>query len=62
MLAYDEGDAVRAQQYLDRLLARPEPAPDVAVLRARLAIDEGNLPFARRLQRRRWIHRVSLLT
>jgi tetratricopeptide (TPR) repeat protein len=44
-----ESQPEQAQQYLDRVLAAPGIHPDAAALRARLAIDEGNLPFARRL-------------
>ncbi|HEY7185737.1 MAG TPA: tetratricopeptide repeat protein [Vicinamibacterales bacterium] len=47
-IAYDSHDPVKAQQYLDRVLAQSRSQPDAAVLRAKLAIDEGNLPFARR--------------
>lgn len=42
-------DPARAQTLLDRVFAVPGRHPDAAVLRARLAIDEGNLAFARRL-------------
>jgi tetratricopeptide (TPR) repeat protein len=47
MLSF-ESQPERAQQYLDQELALPGIHPDAAVLRGRLAIDEGNLPFARR--------------
>lgn len=49
VIAYDEGRPVDAQQLLDVVLSQPRPYPDAAVLRARIAIDEGNVPFARRL-------------
>ncbi len=49
IISYEDGDSARAQQFLDRLLSRPAPRPEAAVLRARLALDDGNLPFARRL-------------
>lgn len=48
VIANGSGQTARAQQYLDQVLATPGIHPDAAVLRARLAIDEGNLPFARR--------------
>ena len=49
VLAYQEQQPARAQQLLDEILARPQSQPDAAVLRARIAIEEGNLVFARRL-------------
>ena len=49
VIAYDERNPVQAQQYLDQVLAQPGRYPDAAVLRARIAIEEGNVPFARRL-------------
>lgn len=42
-------EPARAQALLDRLLATPGRNPDAAVLRARLALGEGNLAFARRI-------------
>jgi Tfp pilus assembly protein PilF len=48
VLAYESHDPVKSQQYLDRALGQTRALPDAAVLRAKLAIDEGNLPFARR--------------
>jgi Tfp pilus assembly protein PilF len=48
LLAYDDGNPARAQQLLDEVLSRPGSYPAAAVLRARIAIDDGNLPFARR--------------
>ena len=47
--AYDERQPVKAQQLLDQVLAQSRSNPDAAVLRARIAVEEGNLPFARRL-------------
>ena len=49
VVAYDEQQSIKAQQYLDQVLSQPRPYPDAAVLRSRIAIEEGNLPFARRL-------------
>lgn len=49
VIAYDEHRPEKAQQFLDQILAQPRSHPDASVLRARIAIDEGNLPFARRL-------------
>jgi tetratricopeptide (TPR) repeat protein len=48
VLAYDDGYPAKAQQFLDQLLERPGGQPDAAVLRARIAIEEGNVPFARK--------------
>jgi len=49
ILAYDDHQPVVAQQFLDRILAQPQTYPDGAALRARIALEEGNLPFAHRL-------------
>ena len=49
VLSYDDHQSVQSQQYLDEILAQPRPFPDAAALRARIAIEEGNLPFARRM-------------
>ena len=49
VIAYDDHQPVKSQQFLDRILSQPRSAPDAAALRARIAIEEGNLPFARRL-------------
>ena len=49
VLAYDEGRPIVAQQLLDQILSPPGTHPDASVLRAQIAIQEGNLPFARRL-------------
>lgn len=48
VLAYDARNLPQSQRLLDELLAMPEPHPDAAALRARIAIEEGNLPFALR--------------
>ena len=49
VIAYDEHRPAESQQMLDVILAQPRGYPDAAVLRARIAIEEGNVPFARRL-------------
>src|SRR5688572_33343014 len=49
VIAYEDRRPDAAQQMLDQGLAQPRPYPDAAVLRARIAIEEGNIPFARRL-------------
>lgn len=49
VLAYEQQQPARAQQLLDDVLSRPQGQPDAAVLRARIAMEEGNLTFARRL-------------
>jgi tetratricopeptide (TPR) repeat protein len=48
VIAYEAGSALKAQQFLDRIFERPGSHPDAAVLRARIAVEEGNIPFARR--------------
>lgn len=52
VVAHDLGQPVRAQQYLDRLFQRQPIHPEAAILRAQLAVADGNLPFARRLLER----------
>jgi tetratricopeptide (TPR) repeat protein len=49
VIAYDEHRPAQSQQFLDQILSRAQSHPDAAILRARIAIEEGNLPFARRL-------------
>ena len=49
VIAYDEQRPAEAQQMLDVVLAQPRAYPDAAMLRARIAIEDGNIPFARRL-------------
>jgi predicted Zn-dependent protease len=49
VIAYEEGQPAESQQLLDQILAQPRRNPDAAALRARIAIEEGNVPFARRL-------------
>lgn len=49
VLAYDDQEVEKAQQHLDRIFARPGSHPEAAVLRARVAIEQGNLPYAQRL-------------
>src|SRR5262245_18954754 len=49
VVAYDDHQPVKAQQFLDQILAQPRIFPDAAALRARIGIEEGNLPYARRM-------------
>jgi tetratricopeptide (TPR) repeat protein len=49
VIAYDDQRRADAQQLLDQILAQPRSYPDAAVLRAQIAIEEGNVPFAFRL-------------
>lgn len=51
VVSYEAGHADRAQAYLDSLRRVRPIHPEAAMLRARIAIGEGNLPFARRLLR-----------
>jgi tetratricopeptide (TPR) repeat protein len=48
VLAYDEKQFVKSQQLLDSLFSLRTTYPEAAVLRARLALEEGNTPFALR--------------
>jgi predicted Zn-dependent protease len=48
ILAYDEKALAKAQQTLDSLLSTPGIHPEAAQLRARIALDEGNVPYALR--------------
>jgi Tfp pilus assembly protein PilF len=49
VMAYEEHRPQKAQLFLDEILAQPGRDPDAVALRARIAVDEGNVPFARRL-------------
>jgi Tfp pilus assembly protein PilF len=49
VFAYEMRRPTDAQQYLDLILARGGSHPGAAVLRARIATEEGNLPYARRM-------------
>ena len=49
IVCYEAGQPAKAQQYLDQLLALKAAHPVAAVLRSRIAIDEGDLAFAKRL-------------
>lgn len=46
ILAYDARDLAKAQQLLDVLFSLQRIYPEAAVLRARIALEEGNTPFA----------------
>jgi tetratricopeptide (TPR) repeat protein len=48
VIAYESGQTVKSQQFLDRIFERPGSHPDAAILRSRIAVEEGNIPFARR--------------
>jgi tetratricopeptide (TPR) repeat protein len=48
LLAYQAHDLIRSQQLLDQLLTLPGSYPEAASLRARVALQEGNLRFALR--------------
>ena len=49
VIAYETHQPEKAESYLDALLEQESAEPGVAVLRSRLALDQGNLPHARRL-------------
>jgi predicted Zn-dependent protease len=49
IIAFDNHQPQVAEQFLDQLFAQGRPNPDAAVLRARIAIDAGNVTFAKRL-------------
>jgi predicted Zn-dependent protease len=49
VIAYDENRPAESQQMLDVILAQPRGYPDAAVLRGRIAIEQGNVQFAQRL-------------
>jgi predicted Zn-dependent protease len=49
VIAYDERRPEVTQQLLDQILSPARSHPDAAALRAQIAIDDGNLAFARRL-------------
>src|SRR5258708_14673441 len=46
VLAYDAKQVVKAQQLLDQLFSIQGVYPEAAVLRGRIALEEGNVPFA----------------
>jgi predicted Zn-dependent protease len=48
ILAYDARQIFLAQQLLDEILSKPGVRPEAAVLRSRIAIEEGNVPYASR--------------
>jgi Flp pilus assembly protein TadD len=50
-VARDASDRARALSHLDALLSVTPAQPEAAVLRARLAVEEGNLALARRVLR-----------
>ena len=48
MIALEERDRIEAQRYLDQLFAIQPVHPEGAVLRSRLALEDGNLPAAKK--------------
>jgi tetratricopeptide (TPR) repeat protein len=48
LLSYDDREFQRAQEYLDTLFTLRTVQPDGAALRARIALDDGDVPFALR--------------
>jgi Tfp pilus assembly protein PilF len=49
VVAWEAHDPARSQAYLDRVLAIDGANIDAVLLRVRIAVAEGNVPFARRL-------------
>jgi tetratricopeptide (TPR) repeat protein len=49
IVAYDQKQPAKAQQYLDRVLALAPDHPDATILRARIALEDGNSGLARKL-------------
>lgn len=49
ILAYEDGKRIMAQQYLDRVLQANGSLPEAAMLRARIAMEDGNIAAAKRL-------------
>ena len=49
VIAYETRQPQKAASYLDSLIGNNRADPGAVVLRSRLAIQDGNLPFARRL-------------
>ena len=48
LLAFDARNFARAQQLIDELASLDARKPEAAVLRARIALEQGNMPFALR--------------
>ena len=46
VMAYEGGESVKALQRLNAIFERVKVHPQAATLRARIALDEGNVPFA----------------
>jgi predicted Zn-dependent protease len=49
VILYDDHRPAESQALLDIILSQPRTYPDAAVLRSQIAMEEGNVPFARRL-------------
>lgn len=48
-ISYDHSETVKAERYCDQLLAVDPMNPEGAILKARISMENGNLPSARRL-------------
>lgn len=49
LLQYKLGRTLESQYTLDQVLALPQPAPEAAILRARLALQHGNFALVKRM-------------
>ena len=49
VIAFETGQPEKALDYLDAINHHNGVSPDAAVLRSRIAVQQGNLPFARRI-------------
>jgi tetratricopeptide (TPR) repeat protein len=49
LLQYQLGRTLESQYTLDQVLAIPKPAPEAAILRARLALQHGNFALVKRI-------------
>jgi tetratricopeptide (TPR) repeat protein len=49
VLSYEDGNRALAVQFLDGLFSLEPSHPEAAILRGRIALDDGNLRFARKL-------------
>jgi tetratricopeptide (TPR) repeat protein len=49
VIAYDKADLVQSRRYLDAVFSLTTSHPEAAILRCRAALDEGNIPLARRV-------------
>lgn len=51
LLAYEADDPIRAIEHLDTLFAIQPVHPEATILRARIALEDGNTPYAQKLLR-----------